>query len=288
MPWTDHYWEAVNGFYWVPSYLGLKSIPRKLWEVHDDRVSIPKELTNPNGPLYRRTINSIDFPEFVRRQEETFNHIFNLTFSMLPGEVISRLFGEFINEEARVDYTLAGSAHCRQYPWIAGANVTTPDAFFLADDSVLAVEIKFNAKTSLDQLAKYVSLIAGEVIYGAGQTNLALLYIFPKEAAVTFQNQTSVAPEKVDERLFPILTESCTNKTVQGFLRSEKEAVIDVLSKLQVSCISWSSLLNRLRQYTSLLGESDGEKTLRRVLDGLALEIERHPLARISGEAKFY
>src|SRR6056297_849245 len=187
MSWTDHYWEAVNEFYWVPSYLGLKSIPRKLWAVHDDRVCIPKELTNPNGPLYRRIIDSSDFPEFVRRQEETFNHIFNLTFSMLPGEVISGIFGELINAGARADYTLTASAHCRQYPWIAGANVTTPDALFLAEDSILAVEIKFNAKTSLDSLAKYVSLIAGEVIYGAAQTNMKLLYIFPKDAAVTFQ-----------------------------------------------------------------------------------------------------
>lgn len=122
MTWTDHYWDAVNEFYWVPSYLGLKSISRKKWEVEGDRVSIPKQLTNPNGPLYRRIVNSTNFPEFVRRQEETFTHIFNLTFSMLPGSVISEIFGGFIDGEQGVDYSLATSDDCRRYPWIADGN----------------------------------------------------------------------------------------------------------------------------------------------------------------------
>jgi hypothetical protein len=78
MSWTKNYWDIVGEFYWVPSYLGLKSIPRRHWAIDGEMVSVPKEMTNTTGPLYRRVRSGREYWDFVRRQEETFNHIFNL------------------------------------------------------------------------------------------------------------------------------------------------------------------------------------------------------------------
>ena len=91
MSWTSKYWDAVDDFFWTPGYLGLESIGRKYWTIDGDMVSIPKTMTNPKGPLYRRVQSGDDYWNFVPRQEETFNHIFNLAFAVLPGDVADRI-----------------------------------------------------------------------------------------------------------------------------------------------------------------------------------------------------
>ena len=273
MSWTDTYWDAVNEFYWVPSYLGLKSIPRKKWTVTADSVSIPRALTNPSGPLYRRTINSTDYPIFVRRQEETFNHIFNLALSLLPGRLISDVFGSFFEDWREANLGLASPEYYRSYPWISGANITSPDCFLIASNSILAIEIKFNAKTSLDQQAKYVALITSEVVYGNSQGNLALMYIYPKDAEERFLKQTSISPNNVNENCLPVLIDRCTNETVRNFLKQERQTAEYVLSVLDVCCIAWESMRKRLRQVSAGLTDSYGDQALANVLGGLQLEI---------------
>jgi hypothetical protein len=282
MPWTDNYWDIVNDFYWVPSYLGLKSIPRKYWEIGEETVTVPKEMTNPSGPLYRRLLSTDDHWKFVRRQEEIFNHIFNLTLSILPGDVISELLGEFVGDARLHDYQLRGQAFRAEYPWMAGANVTTPDSFLLSQESVLAIEIKFNAKTSLDQLGKYVALIAGEEIYGGTHEHLNLLYIYPSNASTKFLQQTSVHPSDLGVEHFPLLESSARSSHVKALFSAHQDVIIDVLSRLRVTCITWKQLLGKLLSYMQNFGDSRGERSLFRLLDGLASEIRAHPLTGVA------
>lgn len=281
MSWTDSYWDTVNEFYWVPTYLGLKSIPRKKWTIDAGTVSIPIEVTNPSGPLYRRIINSKDFPEFIRRQEETFNHLFNLTLSLLPGKLISTTFQPFFEKTIETDYLLANSEHYRGFPWIDNANVSTPDSFLISDESILAVEIKFNAKTSLDQLAKYVALIASEMIYGRQQQHYSLLYIYPNNAVENFHKEISLLPSDIDENCLNLLIENCKNKKACDFLMHESNAVKQVLENLEVSCITWQNMHERLAELIEELSDSVGDQTLARLLGGLNTEIERHPLSGV-------
>jgi len=281
MSWTENYWEIVDEFYWVPSYLGLKSIPQKYWKLDKHTVTMPRVMTNSSGPLYRRIGASKDHPTFVRRQEETFNHIFNLALSIVPGEVVSHLFGDLIGVSGVHDYKLVSNSVCREYPWISGANVTTPDSFLLSTESTLAIEIKFNAKTSLDQLAKYVALIAGEEVYGDRHEHLSLLYIYPSKASEKFQRQTSLKPEEIDEKHFSLLERSTKNRHVKSFFGAEPGAVIEVLSRLTVSCVTWAQILDEILAYTRGLGDTCGERTLKALLDGLASEVAHHPLTGV-------
>lgn len=146
---------------------------------------------------------------------------------------------------------------------------------------MLAVEIKFNARTSLDQLAKYVALIAGEVVFGKGQRDLALVYIFPKDAEERFFKDTSIAPRDLDESVFPLLIDRCKNKAARDFLQQESQTAERVLSALDLSCITWGDLRTRLVQISESLTHSCGDQTLAKVLGGLQLEIERHPLSGV-------
>ncbi len=286
MSWTENYWDIVNEFYWVPSYLGLKSIPQRHWVVDGDLVSIPKEMTNTSGPLYRRLRSGKDYWHFVRRQEETFNHIFNLALSILPGDIISEIFGQFTGFAASYNYRLCGNSIRDEYPWIGGANVTTPDAFLLSSESALAIEIKFNAKTSLDQLAKYVALIAGEEIYGNRHRNLDLLYICPESASECFFKQTSIHADDLCGEHFELLDRSVKNPRVKEFFAARPSAIVDVLSRLRVACITWSQFLAALKTYIASIGDTPGDRTLYRLLDGLAKEICNHPLSGVEDDVR--
>jgi len=234
-------------------------------------------MTNPNGPLYRRVQSGSEYWSFVRRQEETFNHVFNLALSILPGEVIAELFGELAGQPGKYRYELMGPERVGQYPWIAGRNVTSPDAFLVSAESVLAIEIKFNAKTSLDQLAKYVALIAGEEIFGAEHQHLHLLFIFPADGEAKFHKQTSIALDELCEDHFQLLLTATSNVQVRNLFKSNSAAVSAVLSRLKVSCATWAQVARALNQRIACLGRSAGDNTLRRLLEGLEAEIRAHP-----------
>lgn len=75
--------DVVDHFYWAPQYIGLKSIPQRHWTIVGDTVSIPKDMISPKGPLYRRLRTGDEYWNYVRRQEETFNHIFDIIFAIL-------------------------------------------------------------------------------------------------------------------------------------------------------------------------------------------------------------
>jgi hypothetical protein len=238
-------------------------------------------MTNPSGPLYRRLRSSEEYWSFIRRQEETFNHVFNLTLSILPGDVISHLFDPFFGDGGVDDYQLSGNSIRDLYPWINGGNVTTPDSFLIGDDSVLAIEIKFNAKTSLDQLGKYVALIAGEELYGGRHEHLNLLYIYPSRASEKFLRETAIDPREFGVEHLPLLEKSVKNAHVQALYASEPNAIIDVLLRLRISCITWEEFLATLATYSENCGNSPGDRTLLRLLGGLASEIRRHPLSGV-------
>lgn len=77
--WNAKYWDIIDDLYWNPKYLGLKSIPRKKWQISGERVSLAlADIANTSGPLYSRSRKSDDLRDHLRHQEEILNHVFNL------------------------------------------------------------------------------------------------------------------------------------------------------------------------------------------------------------------
>jgi hypothetical protein len=282
MSWTNKYWQIVNGLYWVPSYLGLTSIPKKYWKVDGDTVSIPKEMTNPVGPLYRRTRSGEEYWQFVRRQEETFNHIFDLTFSILPGDVVSDLFGQFVSAGFGHNYDAYDGDLGQEY--FHGNQVTAPDGFFLARDSILAVELKFNAKTSLDQLAKYMLLFAREEQRNGERKHLDLLYVFNSRPLEKFAAQTGIEAKDVGSDLMDKLIEAVKADGARKLLQENQQAVQRVLERVNIHCISWNDLRDAVMMFSSMLQQDQGDRTLAALLNGFAAEIAAHPLSNVKAD----
>lgn len=283
MSWTEKYWDAVDQFYWAPQYIGLKSIPQRFWSIEGESVSIPKEMVNPSGPLYRRLRSGEDYWEYVRRQEETFNHIFSLAFAILPGDVIGELLGGFTGAGYGHFYESIGREFRFRYGWGRNVNITTPDGFFIAEGSILAVELKFNAKTSLDQLAKYSVLLAAEDHLSNKHKSLDLLYIFNRDPVTAFQQQAGFKHDTFGGHVFDDLHAAVSNKTVSSFLQDNEAAVRSALDRININCISWHCLCDALRSFSNSTGEGRGDRTLKKLVEGLMTEIECHPLSHVNG-----
>ncbi len=184
MSWTDKYWDCLDQLYWHPAYLGLKSINRNKWEIDGDRVSIPKSLVNMKGALYSRPENAKNNLKNLKQQEEITNHIFDLTFGILDGKLIYDIFNPYIITNSPQDFTSIGREIIERLS--LGGNVTQQDGFFVGQDAILAVELKFNAKTSFDQLAKYFLLFMKEEEFSGPKEEMTLLYIFNSNPKRTF------------------------------------------------------------------------------------------------------
>lgn len=276
MSWTKKYWDNVSDFYWWPSYIGLKSINQKHWKKTKDTVSIPIEMTNPHGPLYRREKSGDEYWSYIKRQEETFNQIFNIMLSILPGDIISEIFGTFVNLKSTHDYVLKGNEIKNEYDWIAGGNVTTPDSFLVSPKSIYAMEIKFNAQTSANQLAKYVALMAGEELLNGKKECLDLLYIYPDINHVKFLKEAGL-DSSLSIQHFDYLRQSFQNKKLTEFYQNEEDAIKSALERINVSFASWQQISDRLNEYIASIGATGGDRVLKNLLSGVVEEIALHP-----------
>lgn len=283
MTWTNRYWDIVDHFYWEPKYLGLGSISQKHWIKNEDTVAVPKEMTNPTGPLYRRSRSGDDYWAYVRGLEETFNHIFDLTFAILPGSATCQILNSITNRQDSFCFRSIGREIRGRYHWPEQSNITTPDGFFVADEAITAVELKFDAKTSQDQLAKYLFLLVCEEQKTGERPNLDLIYIFNADAVRSFEQQIGRKPDEVDSALLRFLLAECKNSTVTDFLQGNQKHAASVLNRLAITCIDWSRFASALSDYADGFGDSDGDLTLYNLIAGLVHEIERHPLSGFSG-----
>ena len=202
----------------------------------------------------------------------------------MPGDVISDLFDGFAGNEDGHDYVLRGHEVRNEHAWIDGANVTTPDCFLVSPEAVLAIEIKFNATASLDQLAKYVALIAGEEISTGYREWSSLVFIYPSDAWARFLEETSMSSGALGADHFHLLKESAKNEKVKSLFASKPEVIVDALSRLSISCITWDEVYGKLNHLMDQLGDARGERTLFTLMEGLATEIKDHPLIKVGGE----
>lgn len=278
--WTNSYWDMLYDLYWQPDYVGLKSIPQHHWLQTETTVTIPKSMVNLQGPLYRRTRKGSDYWRFVKSREETFNHIFTLALSILPGTFISKIFGTFCAIDKPENFQSLQRNTRQRYGWKDDANVTTPDILLVSPETILAVELKFNAPTSPDQLAKYIHILTLEHMLSPQPKTLKLLYILNK-------NPEKYLPHHIKQSLASIQTLTAddlltftNNSHTQNFIQQNPKIITYVLQNTTIYGTTWSDLRKELTKISKSLDTTEGDQTLTHIVAGLIHEIEVHPLSK--------
>ena len=283
--WTRSYWHALDNPYWSPQYLGLKSIPRRLWQRVGDRISVPAELTSNNGPLYYRKRKVADFWPYVQSQEETFNHLLDLVLAVLDPRDAAELFRPLCNFPEGLSFEDPGRELNCFLDWGVHQNITQPDLFLAGDDALLMVELKFNAKTSLDQFGKYLALaLRYQAVYGS-RNNLGLTYVMSApQPRASVEKQLGTTIEQIQSLGVAEVAEQVNNNAARDELLRDHQATKGLLKAIRVEAIHWSDLYGRLNDLADSAGDEPGGRTYSRLLGGLAEAINLHPLSNLPSD----
>ena len=279
--WVGRYWDVLDHLYWWPGYVGLKSIPQKHWRRDGDRISIPAEMHNPSGPLYYRVRNADTHKDYMLRQEEPLNHLFNLAFSLIPDEVVSEIASASTGLAPLPPLRPIGREAWARYGWGSTANVMQHDVLLIGGSAALALELKFNAGTSLDQIAKYLFLMLEEERLTGSCELPALVYIVPDGRDEGLRSKLQSAMQGNPEAIL----DAAKNAHVASALNADRQSALQMLKRMRCLVITWHRLSAALRGHSAGLGPSAGDRTLRAVLEGLACAIEDHPLGRVGSSA---
>ena len=258
--WVDTYWDLLDTAYWTPRWFGLQSA-----------------MSEGRRTYTRSFQHSKEFSPHIRKLEEPFNVIFELTFAILGPDLNAKFFGKLLGADlppmklfSRAIKTLYGES--------ATENVMTPDAFLLSthreSPAILAIENKFNAKTSRDQLAKYLYRMLKEEERSGRDHKLYLLYIFNREPQTALQKGLLGAFKDLAVSDF---MSAGKNQKVYGYLRNNLSRAESALGRLNLFAKTWTSFERQLIAFANSLPEGPTASTARNLLMGLATAITAHP-----------
>lgn len=273
--WSRKYWDIADQFYWAPQYVGMKSIPQRLWQDEGDRISVPAEHVNKSGPLYARARTADAHKVWMRRQEEILNHVFDITFAIAPDMLIDRCFAKQLGIRDPGPYTSLGREIRQRYGWSKSENVTQQDGFFVSQRSALGVELKLRAKSSPIQVVKYAALFAWEELHSGSRDNLGLLYILETAADARHWRECGLDGPQVDATLLDRIEIATLPKKVRELATENRDALASVLDRMTLSAITWAELKATCREVWGTLDPSHaGDQTLMRLIEGLVAQID--------------
>ena len=202
------------------------------------------------------------------------NHFFNIAFDIADDATVSELLCDPLGlDDAGPFESYGRDFGFKRFGWPEQANVTQPDGFFLSSNSLIAVELKLESPTRLDQIAKYLAIMHLEEKHSGKRGNLGLLFIVPEKARESIFSKIGMKGATIDSDFMARLKEA----KIPPRLKASAEELEDIAKRVRLVSVSWTWLRDRLKQIESDLdAHNRGDQTLLRLLRGLRTQIERH------------
>lgn len=230
--WNRKYWDIVDQYYWAPQYIGMKSIPQRLWQKNGVMATVPADQVNKDGPLYTRARKAESHQVWMRHQEEVLNHIFDIAFAIAPDALIEHCFARPLGISDLGPYLSLGREIRQRYCWSKSENVTQHDGLFVSPSSILGVELKLKSKSSPDQVIKYASVFAWEERHSGPRENLGLLYILENPAEEKHWRECGLEGPNVDGSLLDRVDIEALPRKVRELVNSNRDVVSSVLDRV--------------------------------------------------------
>lgn len=277
MTWNLKYWDILDQLYWSPKYIGLRSIQKNKCIIDDKYVAVPLELVNPDGPLYTRGRKALDHYHWMRTQEETLNHVFDIAFAIAPDAMIERCLALPLGFVDKGIFQSLGREVRFRYGWGTSENITQHDGLFVSKTSIIGVEIKINSATSSEQILKYASLVVWEEEHSGRKPQVGLLYIVPAHRVSRVLRSCGLDGPNAPLSILDKVAHEKLPKRIHELLKHGADRVRDVLDRMVVRAISWSALYLSLREIADASDPNEpGGQTLKRLVEGLTAQIADH------------
>jgi len=267
MNWNDEYWEQMERLYWDPRRLGCRRI---IELCQDCQKKKPNSQVHGYGSVIARLQNS----------EVPFNDILNLFLRIAPARMSGRLFGSCFGitpfDEA---FTFIGHG-IQESLGLNHANITQQDVFLLGTETILMIEVKIAAKSSLLQLAKYALLAALEQQKSTVRKRPCLLYLTPTKPFPQIWSEKFKTSEDVLQAFLDYDPRRCGKPSLEKMFNRNFSGYRSTVERIEVRFMTYSALVQTLhRQRRELDATFFGDETLIRLIDGLAEAIESRKLA---------
>lgn len=249
--WNKEYYEILEFFFWESQHLGKKK--------------------NPESNL--QGIEQVF--AHLRRMEVTLNHQFNLFFTLVPRSLLRDFFKHVFGHPFDDEYVF-DSQETRKFVSMLGS-VTQPDLFFVGRQSLVGIEMKVSAKSSLDQCMKYflLSLLEGEAL--KNQKIFHLLFIGKGNFSNLFEERFESVGEL--QKAFAAFSMPDTSRNGGIDLKRYHEKIRKLAQKAEIAYISYGDMYNFFKEEREkYAGGNNGAETVCKLIDGLLDEIRAREL----------
>ena len=277
MSWNKKYIEFIERIFWTPKYIGLKPIGTVKDLNIDAGAKLKLTEADSKKSLYVRRENIDALKQRLPHWEEILNEAFNFTFAIAPDAIISRLFFKQIGFSDTGPFS---SLSIRDVARILGwgeKNVTQHDGLFISNASILNIELKIAAKSSSDQILKYLCLTSELAKQNPNIKNFGLLFIAPKQDGNSFWTKCDLEGPAIDKGFLKRALERKHNKFVKDILNTNAASVENIAARMKIKFLSWNDLLFEIEKIVSELNHDHiGDQTLIRLLDGFRNQLKWH------------
>jgi len=285
MSWARNYWDVFHHLYWSPEFLGLDPVKTFPDPAGDSLVKVEKSYLSRGRRLRYRSKTWPEVRAKLNGDEKALNSFFDIMFSICPDSIISEWFGLplSINDTSSFE-SLSLLSICDRYNW-GNDNITQPDGLFISAKSIICVEIKLEARTSISQMLKYACIIMLEEIHSGNRESIGLLYIVPKSRSESTNAQLQrwgsllqrwgALPDWDILEAHPETHD--LNRFATKIIEANRAHFLSVISRLRLGVVSWSDLYARASAERDRLDpKSSEQQTLYRLLDGFMEQLREH------------
>jgi hypothetical protein len=152
---------------------------------------------------------------------------------------------------------------------------------FVSASSAVAVELKLGAKSSPNQLLKYVPILGWEEEASGSRQQLGLLFIVPTAAIGKHWSACQFEGPTVDRSFVARFASGALHKklsgTVRDLLQGKPEKLASVLDRVKLAVASWEDLVGCRHKIQAKLQQSHpGDQAFDLLIRGLTAQVKGH------------
>lgn len=243
--WTSEYYDVMEFYYWEPQHLG--------------KIKNPKSRYN----------NQYKSLEHIRNMEVSLNHMFNVFFRLAPSNFVNSLVNVTCDTKVKDKFLMQGRYNVREF-----SQLVQPDLLFTSSSANFSIEMKIEAKSSIEQVYKYALLNWLEQQHSGVNRKSILLYIgkgnFKNLWSEKFNNPQEVVKAAID---FDISKLQLRANKVEN-VKINWDEVRSILSNTIIGYCNYSDLNHLLNNHCN----KQSSETELKLFDGLCFEIKERGL----------
>jgi hypothetical protein len=255
--WVNSYYEALEFFYWEPQHLRVKA------EIAAEVATLERVARQSKKVDRVRT--------HLRNMEVTLNHNVRQFFLLAPDALRNRLFSELFNRSFPEAFILHGDEADEEFTL---SNCTQPDLLFVSKGQVVCIEMKIEAKCTVDQIRKYALLGLAVELAVKHQKEHFIAVLGPGSFNAIFKERF----ESLEAELAATACSSFQSKMPLRF-RGHEERLREILGQMQLQFFGYKRFARFLENERPPQNvDSPGTEVYNKLIAGLVEEFRKRNL----------